>query len=236
MSRAPTPAAGATLVALLLVASACNGAGDGNPLSSSTTPGTVPASSTTAPATTSPPATDPATTVTTDGSGPTTTETPPTTATTTTPPPTVPTTGEPAFAVSQVVFGEGAYISLKNIGSGAGSTNGLWLCQFPSCWPLPAVDLEAGEVVAISVGESLPELLEVVEVIKAGATLGTIRQANGEIGLYATGRFTDPEAILDYVEWGNAGHPRSVVAIAAGIWPTGGVRRGSRRGAGFARR
>ncbi len=43
---------------------------------------------------------------------------------------------------------------------------------------------------------------------------------SGSFGLYKTaGLFTDPDAILDFVQWGGTGEAREDVAIAAQIWP-----------------
>ena len=42
----------------------------------------------------------------------------------------------------------------------------------------------------------------------------------GEVGLYTTDNFTDPDALVAYLEYGQSGQKRSNVAVAAGLWNT----------------
>ncbi|MFQ5555682.1 MAG: hypothetical protein ACE5GC_09990 [Acidimicrobiia bacterium] len=148
---------------------------------------------------------------------------PSTSATTSTSPPettsTDPGSGTAAFAMAQLVFGEAPYVVIRNVGSGAGSTDGLWLCQFPDYWPLPDIELGVGEVLAVALGSGPPpEVIGVDFTATAGGEVGTVGRREGELALYEAEAFGDPEAIVDYVEWGSAGHARSGVAVAAGIW------------------
>lgn len=115
--------------------------------------------------------------------------------------------GPPAsrFVLQSVSFGEPASVTITNVGNAAGSLDGYWLCNRPNYMPVPSTTLQAGESVTVSAGP-----------------LG-IGSADGEVGLYASNRFDDPAAIRSYVEWGAAGHGRSAVAVAAGIWDGGGV-------------
>lgn len=130
--------------------------------------------------------------------------------------------GDAAFALKQVVFGEGAYVAVQNNGPAAGSLEGLWLCQFPDYASLPDIEVGPGRTVALAVGGVLPDLLGVVAVVDLRDPIDPIRRESGELALYSTDVFSDPEAMVDYVEWGTPGHERSVVAVAAGIWPEGG--------------
>ena len=43
-----------------------------------------------------------------------------------------------------------------------------------------------------------------------------------DMGIYLPeGRFSDPEALVDFVQWGAAGIGREAVADAKGIWQAG---------------
>lgn len=186
-------------LAVLLLAAAC---GDDD----------VPAPSTT---TAAPTTTTSATTAT---SAATTTST---AATTTVPlTATSPPAGNGRFIIQQVVFGDSAHITLINVGSGTGDIAGHWLCQRPSYFQLPSVDLAPGEFVVVTSGGSTDP-----EVVGAKATIdgsfGRINVASGEVGLYSAADFGNSEEIVDYVEWGSGGHGRSSVAVGAGIWEEG---------------
>lgn len=113
-------------------------------------------------------------------------------------------------------------MAVQNVGPGPGSLDGLWLCQFPDYAALPAIEVGPGQTVALAVGGSLPDLLGVADIVDLRDPIDAIRRESGEVALYSTNAFSDPEAMVDYVEWGRPGHERSVVAVAAGIWPEGG--------------
>jgi len=149
-----------------------------------------------------------------------------TTATTATTPPASTTTGAPgaaAIRIDEVVFAGDPYLVLANRGGGPGSTAGYWICRFPNYYGLPDIQLEPGERLAVPLGTGdVPDLVGVVATVDVELPLGTVSRMDGELGLYAWNEFNSPEAILDYVEWGSAGHARSAVAVAAGIWVDGG--------------
>lgn len=153
---------------------------------------------------------------------------PPTTATTTTdsaaPETTVATgTGAVSIRIDEIVFAGEPYLVIGNQGGAPGSTAGLWICQFPSYYELPDVELQPGEKLVVPLGDdTVPPLVGVVEILDVQSPLGAVSTADGELGLYSTNAFNSPDAILDYVEWGASGHPRSEVAVAAGIWVAGG--------------
>ena len=60
-----------------------------------------------------------------------------------------------------------------------------------------------------------------VAVVPGREQFGPLTIDEGEIGLYNGNGFSDPDAILSYVEWGETGHGRSAVAVSAGIWQEG---------------
>lgn len=88
---------------------------------------------------------------------------------------------------------------------------------------LPDVELAPFEFIGVSLGGS--EFLPppgAKDTFDASGKLGNIAAESGEVGLYSRGDFGSSGAIVDYVEWGMAGHGRTSVAVEAGIWPGGG--------------
>lgn len=118
------------------------------------------------------------------------------------------------FAIGTIVFGEDGWIELVNTGPQAGNIHGHWIAIHPFYLELPSAIVEVDQAVIVSL-DPVPE----TEVLVHAATLlPTLAADGGELGLYTTGSFGDPAAIVDYVEWGSGGHFRSTVAQAAGIW------------------
>jgi len=118
------------------------------------------------------------------------------------------------FAVRRVVFGEQGWIELVNTGPQAGNVHGLWIAIHPFYLELPPSIVEVGQAVVITLG---PETGDDV-LVEAAGLLPVLAAPDGEIALYSNGNFGDPDAIVDYLEWGSGGHFRSTVAEAAGIW------------------
>ena len=112
--------------------------------------------------------------------------------------------GEAAFAVTNVVFGDDGFVEVTNIGGTTATPEGLVLCQRPNYPDVPDDELEPGQSVRIEASE-----------------LGGLSADSGEVALYDGRNFTDPDSILTYVQWGEADHGRTSVAIEAGIWPDG---------------
>lgn len=195
----------ALTLALVLVVAAC---GDDDSSGTTTT-----AAPTTGGTTTAAPTTQ----------APTTTASPVTTAATTTAPPTT-TVGstEPMFEIASITFGEGPMLVITNVGGASGNLGGHWLCQRPSYFELPDVEVGPGESFAISLGGSVflppPGAITVEE----QASVGGVSPGSGELGLYTSNSFGSAEDIISYVEWGAPGHGRSDTAVAAGIWTSGG--------------
>lgn len=83
--------------------------------------------------------------------------------------------------------------------------------------------LEPGQSVWVAADrDDLQFVGAVVAAVDAAGTLGRLATSSGEMALYTSRDFSDPGAIVDYVEWGTSGHGGSGVAVAAGIWPAGG--------------
>lgn len=94
-------------------------------------------------------------------------------------------------------------VSITNHGDADVDPNGIILCNFPDYGPIAGADV-------IGPGETIT--------VDAGAAGVPLDAASGEFGLYTGNDFTDPSLMVAYVEWGNAGHQRSSVAVAAGVW------------------
>lgn len=208
----------ALLAGLVLVVAACSASDDAGSTTDAPPPSTSTAPTTT---TTSGAATSSSTTEAPVDSTTTTT----TQAATTTTVIEDPVVFGPTIAMVQVVFGSTSYVVLRNVGQTDGSTRGLWMCQRPSYFELPAVDLGPGEAVAVIVGDGeLPDLIGISETISAGAALGRLDAEDGEMALYTDAAFSDPAAIIGYVKWGDdPAVGRSDTAVAAGIWTEGGT-------------
>ncbi len=154
-------------------------------------------------------------TTTTQATAPTpTTELPPTPTTeqATATPPVV--TIDASFVLSTVVFGDRGWIEVINTGPQAGNIHGHWIAIHPFYLELPSTIVEVGQSVRISLDPDADPGV----VVSAAGLLPVLVAPAGEVGLYSSGNFGDPNSIVDYLEWGSGGHFRSTVAIAAGIW------------------
>lgn len=196
-------------IATVVAASALTACG-GTTVTDATTTTTGAASSSTTSTTTDVPDTTPTTAPVAE-----TTTTPPTTSA---PPPEE---GVAWFAISEVIFGDAGRIVIENIGTATGAIDGYWLCQRPGYFEIPAATLAPGERLAVFVGSvEVPEA-GFSATSFAGLALGSFTPDDGEIALYSSNSFSSSAAIVDYVEWGRAGHGRSAVAVEAGLWVEG---------------
>ena len=122
---------------------------------------------------------------------------------------------EPANVVIKRVMLEGAegVVVLANIGGRRQSLEGWFLCQFPTYWPLPAVEIGSGEQIEIftAAGENTDSTLF------AGRGFGDLNGGQGEVGLFVDGQFGSADSIRSYVAWGDDS-TRTQVARDAGIW------------------
>jgi hypothetical protein len=122
------------------------------------------------------------------------------------------------FVLTSISLGDGGMVVITNIGDEAGSLAGHFLCQRPSYFAIPDVEVPAGGLVAISTGGNAfvppPGAITIDEI----AAIGTLKPADGEVGLYTSALFGSATDIISYVEWGSSGHGRSSLAAEAGIW------------------
>ncbi len=111
------------------------------------------------------------------------------------------------FSITRVVFGEMGFVELTNMGTANADPAELELCQFPQYPNPPAGDVAPGKTVRVP-----------------AADLGGLNAQNGELAIYVIeDEYENPDAIAEYLQWGEVGHKRSSVAIAAGVWPDDGV-------------
>jgi len=115
---------------------------------------------------------------------------------------------------SQIVINEimaNGTVELKNIGTATVNIADYWLCDYPAYQQISNSNIICGDAM-----------------LEPGALLSvddfnTINSTDGELGIYIDRAFSNPNSIIDYVEWGSTGHGRSNVAVEAGIWSTGDV-------------
>ena len=124
------------------------------------------------------------------------------------------------FAVTEVVFGDQGYVAITNIGGETGNLERWQLCQRPAYFGMPSQELAPGETVFVT-ATTVVGLDVDGPVIDAGGRFGSLSASGGEIGLYRDSNFGSTSSIVSYVEWGSSGHPRSGVAVGAGIWDDG---------------
>ena len=192
---------GALLITLVLVTAAC---GDDDS-AETTVASTTTAASTTTPATTSGPTTTLAATTTVAA---TTTGTPP---------------SDGGLVIREIGFDtdfQSGWVLIHNTGTQPVSLGGYFLCQRPSYFGLPSVEIAPDGILWVApldagdLGDTSPS-------IGAGGQIGGINSSGGEMGLYSASDFGSSDAIVSYVEWGSTGHGRSSVAVGAGIWGEG---------------
>jgi hypothetical protein len=101
-------------------------------------------------------------------------------------------------------------VELYNEGDVEVDASSLFLCNFPMYPTVGSLTLLGGNT-TIPAGGFL---------VVAWADLG---DTEAEVGLYEAGTvdFANAGAILDYMQYGTAGHMRETVAVAAGIWSAG---------------
>lgn len=112
---------------------------------------------------------------------------------------------KPTLAVTAVDTNAGT-VEITNHGEAEVDPNGIILCNFPAYAPIEGADM-------IPPGGSIT--------VDSGAAGVALDPAGGEMGLYTSPAYEDPNAIITYVEWGEPGHQRAPVAVEAGIWADG---------------
>lgn len=122
---------------------------------------------------------------------------------------TAPTTAEttPSIAAGGLVIDsidfDAGVMTLRNSGDSAYDTSGHWICNRPSYSDIASTSIAPGETLEVDV-----------------SSIG-LRAGDGEIGLYVSNDFSNPDDIVAYVQWGSSGHGRAAVAVSAGVWSEG---------------
>lgn len=112
---------------------------------------------------------------------------------------------KPTLSLTSIDLNAGTVV-ITNHGDADADPNGIILCNFPAYAPLAGLDMiPAGGSITVNTGDF-------------GVGFDA---ASGEMGLYTSQDYENPDAIIAYVEWGDPGHQRSPVAVAAGIWAEG---------------
>lgn len=99
-------------------------------------------------------------------------------------------------------------VEIKNLGTTSINVGSFILCSFPVYTTLSNMTIVSGDL-----------MLDQNEIVVLSGH--SMNVADDELGLYLLNAFTNPAAMVDYVEWGSTGHFRSSVAVSAGIWNTG---------------
>lgn len=102
----------------------------------------------------------------------------------------------PGLEVTSVDFTTGVAV-ITNNGDRDIDLTGHWICNRPSYAELPTGALMPGDTVEASLGGFSPD--------------------GGEVAIYSSDAFGDPDAMQTYVGWG-AGGGRQSVAEEAGLW------------------
>ncbi|WP_178991030.1 T9SS type A sorting domain-containing protein [Winogradskyella schleiferi] len=99
-------------------------------------------------------------------------------------------------------------VTLKNFGSSNVPISGYWFCNFP----MYAQVSDMTSTASLDPGEE----------VNIGSTIN-FAVADGEFGLYTTNSegFGSSNAMIDYLQWGSAGHQRESTAVGAGVWDAG---------------
>lgn len=107
-------------------------------------------------------------------------------------------------------------IEIVNRGPGAENLTNFWFCNF---WKGDNLYISVANfpiVLAQSTATSLN--MPAGSILVLQGTAGFVTDLQGELGLYATGNFGDPNDMRDYVCWGGDSNLRDDVAAAKGIW------------------
>lgn len=97
-------------------------------------------------------------------------------------------------------------VALKNFGTTTEPIGSLWFCNFPDYALVSGMTSTAN----LNAGES----------VTFTSTIN-FNVADGEFGLYVASGFSNPAFMIDYMQWGEAGHQREGVANSAGVWTSG---------------
>ncbi|NAS32786.1 hypothetical protein GTQ40_17535 [Flavobacteriaceae bacterium R38] len=133
--------------------------------------------------------------------------------------------GTPVAPVASVVINEvefrGDQVELYNNGDFEVNLAGYFLCMAPGTYrQIGNLAITNGGNIVLQPGEFL---VVTYDQINVGNGLIGGQEGTGGLGLYSNGSFTNPNSLMDYVQWGAAGSVREGVANSAGEWTTGDI-------------
>lgn len=112
-------------------------------------------------------------------------------------------------------------VELRNAGGSTYDTGQSppWLFFSPARYQLPKnVSIPAGGIVLVHINS--PGASTSTDFYTGSSGMRNLEAYGPDaVGLFATNLFTDPNEILDFVQWGGAGNVGEMIAIEAGIWP-----------------
>lgn len=106
------------------------------------------------------------------------------------------------------VQGESKWVEIFNGTESAVDVSSYWLCNFPSYAQISTLTVLEGNT-TIPAGGYLVVAFD------------AIGDGDGEVGLYQANNFGSAADMLDYLQYGSAGHQREPVAVEAGLWDAG---------------
>lgn len=101
--------------------------------------------------------------------------------------------------------GSTRWVELYNAGTAEVPAADYWLCNFPSYSRL-------GDLTVLDGNLNIPPDGYLV------VTFDDLGEGDGMVGLYSSQAFDNADAMLDFMQYGSAGHTRESVAVAAGVW------------------
>ncbi|NND70633.1 MAG: T9SS type A sorting domain-containing protein [Rhodothermales bacterium] len=108
--------------------------------------------------------------------------------------------------------GQTEWVELYNEGSSAVDVSSWYLCNFPA---YPQIG-NAAETTVLSGNTTIQPGEYLV------LSFAALITSDAEVGVYTTNsNFADPASMVDYMEYGTAGHTRSSVGVSAGVWTAG---------------
>jgi hypothetical protein len=118
----------------------------------------------------------------------------------------------PLVRLSEVAtHGDDAWIELVHEGAATIRLENFALSAGAAPWSIPPMTMAPFSNVLIRVGEGL----DTANTAYAGSALTAFTSEGGEVVLWRNG------ALVDYVAWGDTGHPTLAIAGASGVWSHG---------------
>lgn len=115
---------------------------------------------------------------------------------------------EQSIVINELTYWGGDTIELWNTGNDVVDLSSWYLCSRFSYGQLSTLNVESGNLM-LNPGEY---------VVITGFGFDDL---NADVGLYNSSNFSNPDAMIDFVQYGTSGNGRESVAVAKGIWSAG---------------